>query len=75
MDTGRERSALQLLGAADALRVALSAPRAPAPELLLADALAPARESLRDHAQAAIDDGASMTLAEVAELVRRVCRN
>jgi hypothetical protein len=73
MDTGQQRNALRLLGAADALRSELSAPRSPAPAHLLDEALAPARQSLGDDAQTAIDEGAISTLSDITVLVRQVC--
>ena len=73
MDTGQQRDALRLLGAADAMRAELSAPRSPAPAELLEEALAPARQNLGDYAQAAIDYGASSNLDRIAELVRHIC--
>ena len=73
VDTGQDGNALLLLGAADALRRELSAPRSPAPAALLEVALAAARQSLGDHAEKAVDDGALLTGPELAELIRRVC--
>ncbi|MDX6256805.1 MAG: hypothetical protein QOJ11_3139 [Frankiales bacterium] len=75
MDTGQHRNALRLLGAADALRSELSAPRSPAPAHLLDEALAPARQSLGEDAQTAIDEGAISTLSDITVLVRQVCRD
>ena len=75
MDTGQERDALRLLGAADALRLELSAPRSPAPAELLEEALAPARQRLGADAPVAVQEGALSTLRDISELVRQVCRD
>jgi class 3 adenylate cyclase/tetratricopeptide (TPR) repeat protein len=74
VDTGQERDALRLLGAADALRLELAAPRSPAPAQLLEDALSPARRSLGEDARAAVDEGAVAKAEDIAEFVRQVCR-
>ena len=74
VDTGQHGRALLLLGAADALRLELSAPRSPAPAALLDATLAASQEQLGDHAEKAVADGALLTLTELTELIRRVCR-
>ncbi|BEP11706.1 adenylate/guanylate cyclase domain-containing protein [Acidothermaceae bacterium B102] len=75
VDTGQHRNALRLLGAADALRVELAAPRSPAPAQLLEDALVPARHSLGADAETAVAEGATAVADDIAALVRQVCRD
>ena len=68
---GRAAQALQLVGAADALREQLAAPRAPAPAKALGSALATARESV--DAGRHLADGAALDQAGVVALVAEVC--
>jgi tetratricopeptide (TPR) repeat protein len=73
VDTGQDREAVDLLGAADALRDALDAPRSPAPAALTDAALAPVRDRLGAAADIEYAAGRRLAAAELAELVRRVC--
>ncbi|MDT4961674.1 MAG: hypothetical protein QOF87_1321 [Pseudonocardiales bacterium] len=74
VDTGQDRGALQLLGAADALRTELEAPRPPALAQLLDAALAPVRDRLGPSVADEVQAGRRLELADAAELIRAVCR-
>ena len=67
----RAAQALQLVGAADALREQLAAPRAPAPAKALDSALAGARQAA--DAGRHLADGAALDQAGVVALVAEVC--
>ena len=74
VDTGQDRGALQLVGAADALRADLEAPRPPALAQQLDSVLVPVRDRLGAAADTAREAGLRLSVSETADSVRTVCQ-
>jgi predicted ATPase/class 3 adenylate cyclase len=73
VDTAQDDRSLRLLGAADAVRDRLAAPRPPATADLLVGALAPVRDRLGDGAASELNAGRELDRDGAVMLLREAC--